>query len=87
LGGDSWYEEMTDSDFGAFYQGTWPNGGLGPGYGAGTNVRGHHVKAVYALFDAMTLGITYGRTHLIDEFPAGSNSDMSRLIVDAIWKF
>ncbi len=87
LGGDAWYEEFTDSDFGAYYGGTFPNSGSGAGYGSGTNVRGHIVKASYTPFDALTLGITYFRTHLIDEVPAASKSDMTRLQVDALWKF
>jgi hypothetical protein len=87
LGGDAWYEEFTDSDFGAYYQGTFPNSGSGAGYGSGTNVRGHVVKASYTPFDALTLGITYFRTHLIDEAPGGSKSDMTRLQADAVWKF
>ena len=87
LGGDAWYEEFTDSDFGAFYQGTFANSGSGAGYGSGTNVRGHVVKASYTPFDALTLGIAYIRTHLIDETPAGSKSDMTRLQADAVWKF
>ena len=87
LEGDAWYEEFTDSDYGAFYQGTLPNSGSGAGYGAGTNIRGHIVKASYSPFDSLTLGITYFRTKLINEIPVGSESDMTRLIADAIWKF
>lgn len=87
LGGDAWYEEFTDSDFGAYYEAGFPNSGSSSGYGSGTNVRGHVVKAAYTPFDALTLGITYFRTQLINESPAGSKSDMSRLQVDAVWKF
>jgi len=87
VGGDSWYEEFGDSDFGAFYAGTLPNSGSGAGYGAGTNLRGHVSKVSYSPFDALTLSATYFRAGLINEIPAGSNSDMSRLIVDAMWKF
>jgi len=87
LGGDSWYEEFTDSDFGAFYQGTFPNSGLGAGYGAGTNVRGHHCRAIYSFYDSFSLSVAYGRTILINEFPAGSDSGMTRLTVDAMWRF
>ena len=87
LGADSWYEEFTDSDYGAFYGGTLPNSGFGAGYGAGTNVRGHVAKVSYSPFDALTLSVTYLRTTLINEIPAGSNSDMTRLQVDALWKF
>jgi len=91
LGGDAWYEEFVDSDFGAYYQDEWPNSGqttaAAARYGAGTNARGHVAKINYSLFDALTLGVTYFRTELIDESPAGSNSDMTRLQVDAVWKF
>jgi len=90
LGGDSWYEELTDSDFGAFYEAQAPGAGFtgsGAGYGAGTNVRGHIVKLSYSPYDALTLSATYFRTELIDEVPEGSNSQMGRLQVDAILKF
>jgi len=87
VGGDAWYEEFGDSDYGAFYAGTFPNSGSGAGYGAGTNLRGHVSRISYSPFDALTLTASYYRACLINEFPAGSNSDMSRLIVDAVWKF
>jgi len=87
FGGDAWYEEFVDSDFGGYYAGTFPNGGSGAGYGAGTNVRGHIVKASFTPYDALTLGITYFRANLIDEVPVSSNSQMTRLQVDAVLKF
>lgn len=87
VGGDSWYEEFGDSDFGAYYAGTFPNSSSGQGYGAGTNLRGHIAKISYSPFDAVTLSATYFRAGLINEFPVGSNSDMTRVIVDAMWKF
>ncbi len=87
LQGDAWYEELTDSDFGAYYSGTLPNSGSGAGYGAGTNVRGHIAKFSYTPYDALTLGVTYFRTTLISEITPGVSSDMSRLQVDASIKF
>ncbi len=90
VGGDSWYEEFGDSDYGAFYEAQMPNAGFaggGGGYGAGTNLRGHITKISYSPFDALTLSVAYYRASLIDEVPAGSNSDMHRVIVDAMWKF
>jgi hypothetical protein len=87
LSANSWYEEVVDSDFGAFYQAGAPNSGFGTGYGAGTNVRGHVAKASYSPFDALTLTVSYFRTRLINEVPAGSNSDMTRVQVDAMWRF
>lgn len=86
LGGDAWYEELTDSDFGGFYQGTAPTGG-GTGYGAGTNVKGHILKASYSPYNSVTLTATWFKTKLIHEQANGSDSDMNRLQVDAAWKF
>lgn len=90
VGGDAWYEEFGDSDFGAFYQAQMPNAGFtgaGGGYGAGTNLRGHVTKISYSPFDALTLSAAYYRASLINEIPGGSNSDMHRVIIDAMLKF
>lgn len=88
---DAWYEELVDSDTGAYYQAQFgtQDGFTAPGagYGAGTNVRGHVVKASYSPYDSLTLTATCFLTELIDENPAGSNSKMTRLQVDANWKF
>ena len=62
-------------------------GVAGSGYGAGTNVRGHTVKASYSPFDALMLSITYFRAELIDQVAPGGESDTGRLFVDATWKF
>lgn len=88
--GDVWYEELGDSDYGAYYQAQMPNAGFtgaGAGYGAGTNLRGHIAKVSYSPFNSLTLSASYYRAHLIDEVPAGSNSEMTRMILDAMWKF
>ncbi|MSU61996.1 MAG: hypothetical protein EXS31_06320 [Pedosphaera sp.] len=87
LGADSMYEELVDSDFGAYY-GTGPAGsGVGAGYGPGTNLRGHVVKMAYSPYDSFTFGITYYLASVIDELPSGSKSEVGRIQVDAIWKF
>lgn len=86
MGGDMWYEEMTDSDWGAFSQAAYPNSGL-TGYVAGTNLRGHAVKGSYSPTDALTLTVSYFRATHIDEFPVGSESLMNRLQIDASLKF
>jgi hypothetical protein len=93
LEADAWFEEFTDSDFGAYYQtGSTPAGfGQGAGYRAGTGVKGHVVKAVYSVSDSFTFGITYFLTDLInpklvasgDHFESGQH----RVQIDAIWKF
>lgn len=85
LEGDAWYEEVTESDFGANYI-TAPVGGTA-NYRNGTNVRGHILKAQYSPYDALTLGVTYWLTDLIDENPPGSKSGAGRLQVDAVLKF
>lgn len=85
IGGDAWYEEVVDSDFGGYYQSA-PVGGSG-GYGAGTNVRGHVFKLSYSPYDALTLSATYLKADVIDESPVGSESGMGRLQLDAVWKF
>jgi hypothetical protein len=85
LEGDAWFEEFTESDFGANYV-TAPVGGTA-GYRSGTNVKGHVVRGQYSPTDALTLGVTYWLTELIEESPAGSDSGTGRLQVDATVKF
>jgi hypothetical protein len=89
LGADSWYEEMVDSDTGAFY-GIAPTGGA-TGYRAGTNVRGHVAKLQYSATDSLTFGVTYFAMGLVNSFgnpaAASQKSDAGRLQFDISWKF
>jgi hypothetical protein len=85
LEADYWYEELVDSDHGAFYQ-TAPPGGRSA-YGAGTNLRGHYIKAAYSPYDSFTVGLTYYLFDLIDQSPPGSDSQTGRIQVDGIWRF
>jgi hypothetical protein len=87
LEGDSWYEELTDSDFGAYYQAASVRTGGGTGYISGTNVKGHVLKATYSPFDSLTLGITAFFTDLIEKSPAASSAATTRIQMDAQWKF
>ena len=89
LGANAMWEELTDSDFGAFYAAanSPANSGAGIGYGAGPNTRGHVVKFAYSFSDSFTLSAKWFGTDLIHAFPASSDSDMSRLQLDAMWKF
>lgn len=82
---DAWYEELVDSDFGAYYQAA-PVGGSA-GYGAGTNVKGHVVKASYSPFNALTLNATVFFTDLINQSPIPSESGTTRIQMDAVLKF
>ena len=89
LGANFWFEEFVDSDFGATYQAPLANSTFSTSqlYGAGTNVRGHLVKASYSPNNALTLSLSYAYTSLIQGVPASSESDTGRLIVDAVLKF
>lgn len=87
LGANAWWEELVDSDFGAYYQSPLFGSALGSGFGSGTNVKGHTLRFAYSPSDSVTLSAKWFLTELIDEVPAGSNSKMSRLQVDAQWKF
>jgi len=94
LESDSWFEEVVDVDFAAYYQAQQPNAGfttasnpLGAGYAGGTNLRGHIVKADYSPFNSLTLSVTWFATSLVDASPAGSESAANRVQVDAMWKF
>lgn len=82
-----WFEEMVDSDHGAWYQTSPFTGGGGTGYGAGTNLRGHYMRAAYSPTDSLTLSCTYYLFSLIDK-PAGAlSSQTGRIQIDAAWKF
>lgn len=90
LQSDVWYEEVVDSDFGAVYQ--FANAGGSAGYRAGTNVRGHVVRANYSLFDSFTIGATAFFADVIASTgptptEAAYDSKTMRVQVDAIWKF
>lgn len=85
LEADAWYEELVDSDFGAFYQTPLP--GVSAGYGAGTNVKGHVVKFAYSPYNALTLGVTAIFTELINPSPLTSDSKVTRVQMDASLKF
>ena len=87
---DAWFEELLDSDFAAFYQAGFPNAGIGAGYRAGTNLRGHIFRASYSPADAFNLSISYYLTEAIDgSVVAGRETDSGagRVLVDAMWKF
>jgi hypothetical protein len=87
LESDAWFEEVVDSDFGAYYGAGLANAGQGAGYRNGTNARGHIVKASYSPYDFLTLGLTYFFTEAISEVPANTDSAIQRLQVDAVVKF
>ncbi len=81
-----WFEELVDSDHGAFYQVASANT-TGTGYGAGTNIRGHYMRGSYSFTDAFTLGATYYLFDLIDRPVGALSSQVGRVQIDAIFKF
>jgi hypothetical protein len=85
LGADAWWEELVDSDSGAFYAASLPNSGLGAGYFAGTDVKGHVFKVAYSPYNTITLSAKALLLERIND--GGTDSDMTRLQVDAQWKF
>ena len=91
LGANSWYEEMTGNDFGAYNQYSQPGSDLKPGYTTGTNVKGHIVRLSYAPFNMLVLNATYFLTHVINEQLVNAtttwDSQMNRIQLDAVVKF
>lgn len=89
LGANAWWEELVDSDFGAFYGdvNAPANSGSGIGYGSGTNVKGHVFKVSYSPYNAWTFSVKWFLTSMINRYPANADNSMSRLQVDANWKF
>jgi hypothetical protein len=50
-------------------------------------VKGHIVKLQYSPYDPLTLTVQWFYAWLINPVPAGSDSAMNRVQVDATWKF
>ena len=93
LKGDAWFEEFSESDFGAFYKAVPTGGVVGTdiGYRSGTNIRGHWIKGTYNFLDSLSVSVAYFMTDLINE-PAvpgggGYDSGSGRLFMEAVWKF
>jgi len=84
LGADAWWEELVDSDTGAYYSTAYPNSGQGSGYRSGTNVKGHVFKLAYAPYNSLTLS---AKAFLMERIDAPADSQATRLQVDAQWKF
>lgn len=91
MGANSWYEELVESDFGAYYNVAQPSSGLGTGYRSGTNVKGHIVKASYSPWDMLTFTVAWYCTQVANERLISSSrswdSHMNRFQVDATLKF
>ena len=90
LESDAWYEEVVESDFGAYYQVALAGSGQGTGYRAGTGAEGHVVKLAYSLSDSVVLGAAWLYTSLINPpVVAGQETESheNRVQLDATWKF
>lgn len=75
LQADAWYEEFVESDFGSI---------TGNSYASGTNIKGHWIKLSYSPYDSLTFGLACFLTESI-KIPA--NSQATRVMADAVWKF
>lgn len=80
-----WYEEVVDSDHGAWYTAA-PTGGAA-GYQAGTNLRGHYMRAAYSPTDSLTLACTYYLFGQIDKPAGAAFGQAGRIQIDAAFKF
>ena len=85
LEGDYWFEELPDSDHGAYIASTFARGSAG--YRPGVNIQGHYMRGAYSLNDALTLSVTYYLFKLIDSPVGAANPDTGRIQIDASWKF
>ena len=99
MGANSWYEELPESDFGAYLAVAQPNylavvqpnSGQGAGYRSGTNAKGHILKASYSPWDMLTFTVAWYYTQVANEqLISGTrtwDSHMNRIQVDAVLKF
>jgi len=89
LGANAQWEELVDSDFGAFYASTTtlPGPGAAAGYASGTGTKGHILRLAYSPLDSLTLSAKWFITDLINPYPTGGDSHMNRLQIDAVLKF
>jgi len=89
LEADATYDQLVDDDNGVYYQNA-PHGGLA-GWGGGTNIKGHLIKADYSFTDALTLSFTCYINELIApglNSPAGEpKNGAAHLMADLMWKF
>ena len=91
LEADAWYDQLTDDDFGAFYQNKI-NGGISGanGYVGGTNIKGHLIKANYSFTDSLTFTASCFIDELINNKVSGQlepNSNAIHFMADMMWKF
>jgi len=93
LGANAWWEELVDSDFGAFYPVALANSDAGEGYGSGTDIQGHIIRLAYSPGDHLTLSARLFITDLISTrdlpppLPTTGSRKMNRLQLDASLKF
>jgi hypothetical protein len=93
LGANAWWEELPESDFGAYWKTAPAYSGKSADYYSGTNVKGHTVRLAYSPYNFLTLSIKWFYTDLIStenmatQPPAEGSTSMHRLQVDAVLKF
>jgi hypothetical protein len=90
LEADATYDQLVDDDNGAYYQNN-TTAGPGVGWFSGTNIKGHLIKANYAITDSLTFTFTCFLNQLISpglNAPLGEpNNSAIHVMADLMWKF
>lgn len=91
VGANAWWEELADSDFGAYYPSALANSGRSAEYSAGTNLKGHVTRIAYSPLDSLTLSLKWAFVDQISSrdtsAEGGFNGKTHRLQLDAMLKF
>lgn len=91
LGANAWWEELVDSDFGAYWPSAPLNSERNADFNAGTNLKGHVVRLAYAPYDSLTLSLKWFYVDVISlrntDAESHEESSTHRLLVDATLKF
>lgn len=83
LEADAWWDQIVDDDNVALFP-TSTTAGAAAG---GTNIKGHLIKADYAITDALTFSFTCYINDLINNPVSGANSSAVHAMADVMWKF
>jgi hypothetical protein len=92
LEADATYDQLADDDNGAYYQNANAAKALANGWYSGTNIKGHLIKADYAITDSLTFTFTCFLNQLItpglNAPVAGEPNDKAiHVMADLMWKF
>jgi len=84
LEADAWWDQLVDDDNIA----TVPTSAVAGNATGGTNIKGHLIKANYAIFDSLTFSFTaYANTLINNPIPAAKKTGALHVMADLMWKF